>query len=49
MVGKIKWDVQDVLDAATKAVKPNSGGGKQLLEQLKAQAGKLGRIMPGRR
>ena len=49
MTGKIKWDVQDVLDAATKAVKPNSGGGRQLLGQLKEQAQKLGRILPGRR
>lgn len=49
MTGKIKWEVQDVLDAATKAVKPNSGGGRQLLWQLKEQAQKLGRILPGRR
>ena len=49
MAGKIKWDVQDVLDAAEKAVKPSSGSGSKVLGQLKEQASKLGRIIPGRR
>ena len=49
MAGKIKWTVQDVMDAAEKAVKPNNAGSMKLLGQLKEQASKMGRIMPGRK
>jgi len=49
MAGKIKFTVQDCLDIAEKAISPNSGKGRQLLGQLKEQAQKLGRVIPGRR
>ena len=49
MAGKIKWEVQNVLDAAEKAVRPSSSAGRNLLAQLKGQASKLGNVIPGRR